>query len=378
MPTALKDVIYGEDKNTDFKKFNLGHLTQAIAKDLVEFGEAGVQGMVVKEKDATNLVTYCKSAGLKKPYLMAGLCQNDLVLVVHDKDNAKFEQMAVLVKNYAAEKKKLAEHTAAVVNANKGDTIIDKAAVKQANKFGTAVQDEDRVDLGGVTGNVLLCAHGTPQVNVGRVIGTKLGKMTATQVADLLTENPDKSKRLAEGYSGKITLSGCFTASGGPEALVQDDPFAKKVWDELKKRGFTKCSVVGIPGVAMTASEGQKDNDGVAMKQGDKAAWVRSEEMLQALDKKAAVIRADIDKLTDGLVKAADKIQGDKAPLLGSEGARKIIATLKEKEAALKSLKEEMESIQADQKKYGDVDGKLMAHVTGTFGLRVINQAFAK
>lgn len=379
MPTTLTNVIYGKDKKINFDKYNVGSLTKAVAFDLQEFGERGVQGVVVKHQDADRIITYCKAAKLGKPYMMAGLCSNDLVLVVRDEGNAQFEQMAVLVKNYKKIKETLAESTAAVVNAHEGDATIDKAAKKQANKFDTEVQSKHDTDFGDVTGNILLCAHGRPQVNVGRVIGVALGRMTAKEVADLLTKNPDKAKRLAKDYDGKITLSGCFTASGGPEALAADDPFAKKVRDELKARGFTKCSVVGIPGVAMTADKGDKDDDGKAMKEGDKAAWVRSEEMLQALDKKAAVIRGEIDKLTDGLIKAGGKSKPDeKTPFLGTEPVRKILGVIAEKEKALNSLKKEMESIQKDQQKYGDVDGKLMAHVTGTFGLRVIQASLGK
>jgi hypothetical protein len=372
MPAQIDDIIYGKDKKIDFKKFNIGSLTKAVTFDLEEFGERGVQGVAVKTQDAQNTIKYCEAKGLKSPYIMAGLCKKDLVLVVRDGTDKNFEQMAVLVKGYADIKAKLAGNTAAVVNMDKGDATIDNASRLQANKFDTTVQDKQDSDFGDVTGNILLCAHGDPKVNVGRVIGVNLGGMTATQVADLLTKKGDKSKRLAKDYDGKITLSGCFTASGGPEALKADDPFAKKVSDELKKRGFTKCSVVGIPGVAMTADKGEKDDDGKRMKEGDKAAWVRSEEMLEALDKKAKVLRDEIDKLTDGVIEAGKKVSGDKSAFLGSPKVKAILGVIAQKQEALNSLKGEMTSIQADQAKYGDVDGKLMAHVTGTFGLRVI------
>lgn len=375
MPTKLENIIYGKKKDIGFNAFNAGNLLKAISNDLEEFGEKGVQGVVTKLQDANNIIAYSKKADLKSPYIMAGLCKKDLVLVVRDDANDKFEQMAVVVKGYADIKESLANSTGAVVNANEGDKIIDRASQKQANKFGTTVQGEDDTDFGGITGNILICAHGRPQVNAGRVIGVAFGKKTPEQIADILTAGDDQSTRLAKDYDGKITLSGCFTASGGPEALKADDPFAKKVWELLKQRGYTKCSVVGIPGVAMTASAGDEDDNGEVMKEGDKGAWVRSEEMLKALDKKAGVLRGEIDKLVEGVVKIAKSSKGDTATFLQSEQAKKVLEVIAGKEKALNSLKEEMLSIVADQKKYGDVDGKLLANVTGTFGLRVIQQS---
>ena len=54
-----------------------------------------------------------------------------------------------------------------------------------------------------------------------------------------LTADKDKAKRIGKDYRGTITLSGCFTASGGPEADRQDDVFAKKVLDALVKNFST-------------------------------------------------------------------------------------------------------------------------------------------
>lgn len=378
MPATLNPIIYRTQKNFAFRNYDFGKIVSAISEDLKEFGQQGVQGLPVKKDEADRMIKYhSQNKSLREPHLMAGVVGKDLVLVIRDAKESKFEAMAVLVKDYVGIKADLAKNSAAVVNLAKGDKTIDPAAAAQADKFKTAVQDKSDADFGTVTGNVVLCAHGTPETAPGRVIGVKLGKMTAKEIADLLTKNPDKSKRLAREYAGKITLSGCFTASGGPEALKQDDPFAKKVWDELKARGFTRCSVVGMPGVAMTARGARTDDEGTAMKRGDKGVWAKSEEMLEAQAKKAAQIRKELDALVDALVKAGKNYKGDKSIFLGSDVAKKSLAKINEKEQALDTIRKEMESIKKDAEKYGDVDGKLMAHVTGTFGLRVVQRELA-
>lgn len=375
MPSVLSHVVYGEKKNIALKSYNVGSLVKAVTFDLEEFGKRGVQGLAIKTTDADKMIKYeSANKNLKEPYLMAGVCKKDLVLVVRDAKDPKFESMAVLVKGYADIKEKLAASSSAVVNLDEGDAAVDRSSSALADKRGTAVQGKDDADFGSVTGDIALCAHGDPQTSAGRVIGVKLGEMTAKEVADLLTRNKDKSRALARNYSGKITLVGCFTASGGPEALKQDDPFAKKVWDELKSRGFDKCSVVGMPGVAMVAKTTSKDDGGTGMKRGDTAVWAKSEEQLQAYSKQSQKIRGEIDEMVDKLVKAGKAHKGDKSAFLATEPAKKVLAAINEKEKALESIRKEMESIQADAAKYGDVDGKLLAHVTGTFGLRVVKK----
>jgi hypothetical protein len=375
MPSVLSHVVYGEKKNIALKSYNVGSLVKAVTFDLEEFGKRGVQGLAIKTTDADKMIKYeSANKNLKEPYLMAGVCKKDLVLVVRDAKDPKFEAMAVLVKGYADIKEKLAASSSAVVNLDEGDDAVDESSAALADKRGTAVQGKDDADFGNVTGDVALCAHGDPQTSAGRVIGVKLGEMTPKEVADLLTRNKDKSRALARNYSGKITLVGCFTASGGPEALKKDDPFAKKVWDELKARGFDKCSVVGMPGVATVAQATRKDDGGTGMKRGDTAVWAKSEEQLEAYSKQSQKIRGEIDDMVDKLVKAGKAQKGDKAAFLASEPAKKVLAAINDKEKALESIRKEMESIQADVAKYGDVDGKLLAHVTGTFGLRVVKK----
>src|SRR5689334_9286448 len=100
MPTKLDRIVFGESKSIDFEKFNIGAVVKAVAFDLEEFETKGVQGLAVKTDDAKRTITYCEAARLKQPYIQAGVFKNDMILVVRDKKNDKFEEMAVLVKNY--------------------------------------------------------------------------------------------------------------------------------------------------------------------------------------------------------------------------------------------------------------------------------------
>lgn len=376
MPAKLSPIIYGEKKNIDFSKFNIGNVMKAITFDLEEFGEKGVQGVPVKTSEALKMKKYHEAnKNLKDPYFMAGVVKNDLVLVIHDKIDGKFEAMSVLVKNYLGLKKELAKSSAAVVNLDKGDRIIDGAAKAQGDKYKTKVQDEDTMDLGGITGNILLCAHGAPKTKPGRVIGVELAGKKPKDICDLLTKNKDKGKRIAKDYSGKITLSGCFTASGGPEKDKQDDAFAKKVHDELVKRGYKKVSVVGMPGPSATAREtdgSDRDSDGKVMKRGEKEVWAKSEEMLEAQKKKAEKMRKEIDSMTKKILKGWEGFKGDKDTFLANPKVKKALGELRTKEQALDELKKEIQSIKKDMKDTGDVDGKSIKSLTGTFGLRVI------
>ncbi len=374
MATKLSPIIYGEKKNIDFSKFNIGNVMKAITYDLEEFGEKGVQGLVVKTSDALRMTKYeSASKKHKDPYLMAGVVKNDLVLVVQDKGDAKFEAMAVLVKGYVGIKAKLAKSNSAVVNMDRGDKTIDKASDAKADKLKTKVQEDDDTDFGGITGNVLLCAHGTPKTKPGRVIGTELAGKKPSQLCDLLTKNKDKKKNLSKDFSGKITLSGCFTASGGPEKDKQDDPYAKKVWAEMKKRGYKKLSVEGMPGPSWTASDSSlADGHGKKMKRGDEGVWAKSEEMLEAQIKMANKLRKEIDTMTKKIVKAWEKYDGTKESFMAISGVKKALNDLKSKEKALDSIKAEIKKIKKDMKSSGDEDGKDIKSLIGTFGLRVI------
>ena len=295
MPVHLERVIFGAKKDINFGKFNLGSLIKAVTFDLKELDEKGVQGVIL-DAAVNRLITYEKAAKrAKDPYIQAGTVQSNLVLVVRDKDNDDFEAIAQVVKNYKELHDKLAKNTAAVTNLQPGDKVIDSASARQGERFGAKVSKEEDADYGKTTGNIILCAHGRPaSLPSGRIIGDQLGKKSPEQIVELIAGNSDPNKRIGKDYTGVVTLSGCFTASGGPEASKQDDPFAAKVLELLRHNGYSKVSVVGMPGPSKTAKEGTKDSSGKSMKSGDKHVQANIAGTKEYEEKKR--LKADVEK----------------------------------------------------------------------------------
>lgn len=391
MPIKLTDIIYGKQKNINLEKYNPGSVRKAIAFDLKEFGERGVQGVSVKDKVCLSMVSRHKKdkekLKLKEPYVMAGLFQKDLVLVIRDRKNEKFGAMSELIKDYKGLKKKLAKSDAAVVNIGE-DTgtqserdIITNASKAKAGKYKTKVQKKDDPDFGGITGIVLLCAHGTPKIKPGRVIGTHLAGKKPSEICDIFTMNKDVKKRIAKDFNGKIILSGCFTGSGGPEKDKQDDPFAMKVKAELKKRGYKKLSVEGMPGPSITADSKSKDGYGKTMKPGDEAVIVRGNRMLEALEKRLVKVCGEIEMITDKILKKHPSFNGNLGSFEEIPGMKTILKKVSDKEKVMESIRKEIEKLSKDIEKFGKKDGKdakkdgrSMKGFKGTFGVRLIKQ----
>lgn len=415
MATKLDPVIWGQDKSIHYGKISVGELAKAVSDDLEEFGEKGVQGVKLGS-NLDNFLKYEKAAKrAKDPYFVLGVHSNgSLVLVLRDKKDDKFEAMEVAVKGYEAIKSKLAAGTAKVVNVSedKNEAIIKKNSAAQADKFKTPLSNEDDPDFGGITGTVILCAHGRPQdLPSGRIIGDRLGPHTPEQIVKLLTGDKDAAKRIGKDYSGKIVLSGCFTASGGPEASRQDDPFAAKVLALLRKGGYEKLSVVGMPGRAQTASADQTDSQGTPMQRGDKsvkpfAATADKERLLDRLqterdalgarvDAQAKVLNPEIDRYNDAKREhealtaefakakketklAADAFIADPATIALGKKIAKAKKAREDADAAMKSARAEYDkrlaAYEAKQKELDDTGlAKTVARYTGNFGLRQIN-----
>jgi hypothetical protein len=416
MATKLDPIIYGSDKSINYSKVSVGELAKAVSEDLEEFGEKGVQGVKLAS-NLSNFLTYEKAGKrAKEPYFQLGVASSgSLVLLLLDKKDPKFEAMEMAVKGYKALKEKLAASSAKVVNIShdKEEDIIKGASAAQADKFKTAVSNDDNPDFGGITGNVILCAHGRPDVvPSGRVIGDQFGPRTPEQIVDLLTGDKSAAKRIGKDFNGKVTLSGCFTASGGPEGSKQDDPFAAKVLALLRKKGYAKLSVVGMPGPSITAREdGEKDSQGTAMKRGDKRVQVNAPtgKDLDKLDR----LEAEEEKLSEDLsakVKAYNLLMPPRnnandahKALVKEFGDAKKASKLKPDEfmadpktielgkkiAAAKKIFDDLEAGRVDSKKEYDAskaafDAKVkeikdsglrdtMAKVTGSFGLRELN-----
>lgn len=416
MATKLDPIIWGKDKSINYSKISVGALAKAVSEDLEEFGEKGVQGVKLGS-NLGNFLNYEKAAKrAADPYYVLGVHSNgSLILVLRDKKNDKFEAMEVAVKGYEAIKTKLATASAKVVNISKDkeESIIKGASAAQADKFKTTVSNDDNPDFGGITGTVILCAHGRPKaLPSGRIIGDEFGHRKPEDIVKLLTGHKKASDRIGKDFSGKIVLSGCFTASGGPEGSKQDDVFAGKVLSLLRKKGYAKAVVVGMPGPSITAREdGEKAGDGTSMKRGDKHVLVnqnttenaRKLAKLEAEEKKLADKVSDCAKAYNKLLEprndANDKYNG----LLKQFQDAKAATTLDAKAflAAPKTVKLGTD-IKAAKKTFDALDAKLkdarkdydkaktahdtkakaiddtglrktMAKVTGSFGLRQIN-----
>ena len=398
VPSNLKPIIYGQNKKVDFAKFNAGNLLKAIAFDLAEFGQKGVQGVKVLD-GFKRFISYEEKANrAKAPYLQAGMIKGSLYLVLRDAENAKFEAMELLVKDYAKLKEKLARNSASVSDIAPDDDRIIKNSVRDTGqKLG--VKPQDNPDFGAITGNIVLTAHGTPaRVPSGRIIGSKLGRRTPKQIFELLTTSSDPKKRVGKDYSGTLTLCGCFTASGGPEGEKQDDPFAKKVLDLFRKSGYAKISVVGYPGATITESAASGgDSKGTRTRRGDEKVLANqptAKEMQRAQQLEKAVERAlkarnDLvdpynralavrdqaaQDLRDGLaasgLRRADYLKTDE----GKARARTYSTASKAFESAEKKFEKADESLQQIKKMLKDSGlNDTYARLEGRFGLRQVN-----
>ncbi len=403
MPTKLDPIISGKKKDVTFGNFDIGKVLKAITADLEAAGAKDVQGLKILG-NFKNFISYEKKANrAKDPYLQVGVTNGSLVLVLRDKDNDKFEAMDLLVKGYNGIKDKLVKETAAVISLDPDDKVIGPAGKAQADKFGTKVMTKDDYEFGELTGNIILCAHGTPDATPsGRLIASKLGKKTPKDIVKLLTGSKDPKQRIGKDYSGKIFLSGCFTASGGPEGSKQDDPFAKKVWDLLKGAGYTKASVVGMPGPSITArNDGDTDSwdkdNPKAMKRGDKHVvtnmrTVEDYKKNAKLEKAVSAAIKDYNDSVDAHNKLLADMNGfaqlgqDRAAELGNVPAAlkadaqyqeykkkylKIKADLDKEKKKLAKAKTVLDKARKAMEDSG-LD-KTLAKIEGTFGLRTLN-----
>jgi hypothetical protein len=392
MPKKLDRIVYGKGKDITFAKFNIGEVLKAIANDLHEYGQAGVQGVKIKPDYAKLVDKGKKDKRHPSAHLMAGLLGKDLILLVHDKNDAAYEESAVLVPAYLKLQTDLADKAAAVVKlaADKDDATIKAAATARAGKFGTSVVEEEDASFGGVTGDIILCAHGSAAANSkGRVIGTALGRKSADDLVRLLTGNGDPRKNIGKSYNGVIRLSGCFTGSGGPEAHEADASLAKSVWDKLKRAGFTKCSVVGIPGPAKWAGkDGDKDGSGVPMKKGDPHSAVgvvdkKDLERFSAMMKEFGEISAEAARLKKLLAERQAKLAPIESQQKAATGDKKD-ALIKLQKKATDDVSEVIAKVMANDERMAELTKllkkpeyakllKTQANVQGQFGLRTLN-----
>lgn len=240
--------------------YNGGHLVKAIGDDLVKFVGKPMQGLVVKEAGAAKIVDLVKkdliAKKVKEPVLRAGISGSDILFVVSDLKNAKYEQSCVLVAGYVPLREKLKKQAATVVNLDPGDAVIDQAAKDMArnNRAGAVAGAGANFGLISGTSPIILLAHGDEdKTSTGQIYGKDFAGKTPAQLVTLLVDNADPKRCLSRDYAGTIYLDGCFTAQGG---AMQN--YTKQVWEMLKTRGVKNVKVKGNLGLAATTDRGDE------------------------------------------------------------------------------------------------------------------------
>jgi hypothetical protein len=254
MAKKLDSVIY-ELKATNpnaVANFNAGQLIAKVGEDLETHCGRPIQGVAVKANEAMKLVEQAKKdlvgKKVQQPHFRAGICGKDLIFLVTDLKNAKYEQFCVLNAGYTALRDKLANQKGAVVNLDPGDSIVDQASKDMGDALGIKPLTEGRAPFGKLKGTkpLVLVAHGDEDItSTGQIYGKNFAGKTPAEIVKMLLDNPDQNKQLSPDYEGTIYLDGCFTAQGGAM-----ENYTKQVWDLLKARGLKKVKVKGNLGAA--------------------------------------------------------------------------------------------------------------------------------
>lgn len=240
--------------------FDLGKLVKGVGDDLIKFVGKPIQGLVVKGTDATSVVKKVKEdmvAGkCAQPWLRAGMSGKDMIFLVNDLKNTKYERTCVLVADYKGirEKQKKLLSDTKIMNLDKGDDVIDQAAKDMRKALG--VKPGSGKDLGAIDGSasIILLAHGDEdKTSSGQIYGKDFAGKSPKDLVAMLVDNKDPKKRLSPSYSGTIYLDGCFTAQGG---AMQN--YTKLVWELLKAKGIKNCKVKGNLGAAATLKSGDE------------------------------------------------------------------------------------------------------------------------
>lgn len=338
--------------------FDSGKLVKAIGDDLIAFVGKEMQGLVVKANDAKSLVDKVKKEMAAKkceqPWLRAGMSGGDMIFLITDLKNSKYEQSCVLVADYKALREKLKKQAAMVVNLDKGDKVIDQAAKDMGKALGTKPVTGDRAKFAGIEGSgaIVLLAHGDEDKNSsGQIYGKDFAGKSPKDLVALLLDNKDPRKQLSPEYSGTIYLDGCFTAQGSAM-----ENYTKQVWELLKARGVKNVKVKGNLGAAAT------------LKSGDElVTTTEAEEKAEKLLKKA---QADFEKLMEPVEKKLQEIMDKKyggketTAYNNDPEVKKLLAMAK------KAGEQAAEKLAAEQKK---IPGFQVKNLVGQFGLTRLN-----
>ncbi len=362
MATSIdsKTVVY-EIKATNpnaIANFDSGKLVKAIGDDLARFVGKPMQGLVVKANDAKSLVDKVKKDLVAKkceqPWLRAGMSGADMIFLVTDLKNGKYEQSCKLVAGYKAIREKLKAQAAMVVNLDKGDKVIDRAAKDMAKATGTRAVTGDKAKFGGIGGTtpIILLAHGDEDKTAsGQIYGKDFAGKSPKELVALLLDNKNEKKRLSPDYAGTIYLDGCFTAQGGAMAN-----YTKQVWDLLKARGLKNVKVKGNLGAAATLKSG---DELVTTTEAEKAAEKLVKKAQKDLEKKIEPFEKKLGEIL------AKKYGGKEGPAFEKDdGVKKLNAAIE------KLHKDAQKALHAEVKK---IPGYEVKNLVGQFGLTRLN-----
>ena len=262
-----EDVIYKKIL-TKAADINYEEMSKVIAKD------AGAMVVITPLQKA---VAEIKKENPGKPVIHLGVASGNLVFCIQGID--KYAYSETIVKNYA--KLKADREKVSVINAQKGDKVIDPSSDKMAKAKGTTVEDYEKADLNKLAGDIVILAHGA---NVGKspgqVYAKEFGGKKPKDIVDYLV----KQKKLPLEYAGVVYLDGCFTAAGPQKGRSQSElnNFCKSVYDGLTKAGYKKLQVKGNLGTAATKDDG---HESVVDAQMEKEIEVRTKTMQKEIDK---------------------------------------------------------------------------------------------
>ncbi|MCE4538115.1 hypothetical protein LXT12_12725 [Pelomonas sp. P7] len=337
--------------------YDAGKLVKGIGDDLIAFVGRPIQGLVVKANDATAIVKKVKEdlVGGKcaQPWLRAGMSGKDMIFLVTDLKNAKYERACTLVADYKGireKQKKLLTETK-VYNLDKGDKVIDKAAKDMVKALGVK---GDGKGLGEIDGSVsiILLAHGDEDKTAsGQIYGKDFAGSSPKDLVALLVDNKDPKKRLNPSYSGTIYLDGCFTAQGG---AMQN--YTKQVWELLKAKGIKNCKVKGNLGAAAT------------LKSGDEL--VTTTEAEKAGDKLTAKAQKDYEKQIAPAQAKIEEIWKKKYGGKDKDGFKNDPDVAKLNAAIEKARNDAVKKLEAELKK---IPGYEVKNLVGQFGLTRLN-----
>jgi hypothetical protein len=311
---------------------------------------------------AASMITKAKKDAGSNPLTVRGGISNsgDLVISVNGilppaKPGGKptnYDVSTIVREDFSVLMQEMKTEANAVVNLQPGDRVIDRAAAKQSAKFNAPTQLEADMDVGAIrTGTVVLAAHGGKAAVSGTVIGTALGRKTPEQIVALLTDNPDKRKRLSKKFNGTVLLSGCYTASGSgaiPEGYDYS-VFAGKVKKLLDSKGYKGFVVKGVPGPAQTKDSGEKSG--------------RHAMTTGAASGGGKALQQQLDSLYEKIQAAARPHGNDMAAIARDA---KVIALVKQYLRIKKEREDLINSDDAASNRAKNIDGLI-----GTFGLRV-------